>query len=94
MVPDSRGKAGLNEKIQLGSKIKETQSMLSEERPSQESQCQVAPQALWKSDHQRFPRLSGELKARERTGLTQAYVPSSGPRPRAVLPFPLSCVLR
>lgn len=48
----SSGKAGFNEKIQLGSKFKETQSMLrKKKRPSQASPCRAANQGTLKNDH-------------------------------------------
>lgn len=60
-------KAGFNEKIQLGSKLKETRSKLSEKRRlSQVSPCWAAHQGTLKSDHWSLPRLS------EATGLNRA----------------------
>lgn len=68
LLPDSFGKAGFNEKIQLGSELQETQSMPREERRSQASQCRVVHQGPWKSGHRSFLLPSGELKLREAQG--------------------------
>lgn len=51
LLPNGFGKAGFNKKIQLGSKLKENQSMQSERRRfSQASQCREAHEGTLKTD--------------------------------------------